>query len=275
VLLTWNQKRATLNCLESLSRAGGPRSGVVVWDNGSEDGTADAVAETWPTVRIVRSPRNLGAAAGRNAAAEEAVRAFDPPYLLFLDNDTEVRPGFLEALVAPLESDPSLGQTAPKLLRLSDPSRLDMAGGARIVWWKGETAGRGWGEPDLGQYDAAGPCVAGGCTLVRTDAFRAVGGFDTIFDPYGYEDMDFSLRLREQGYGCLYIPAAEVLHAGSQSFERGRYTARYALRKAANWMVFLFRHGPPSSRLAFLLMGVPWLALRALARAGRRLVARR
>ena len=267
IILTVDQRGTTLRCLDSLARSGASSLSVVLLDNGSSDGTVEAVRREHPDVHVIRSERNLGASAGRNAAAEEAVRVFDPGYLLFLDNDTEARPGFLEALLEPLEEDPSLGQTAPKLVLQSDPSRIDMAGGARIVWWRGDTTGRGRGEPDRGQYDEPESCVAGGCTLVRTGAFRSVGGFDTVFDPYGYEDMDLSLRLQDEGWGSLYVPEAELLHANTQTFESGRYTLRYAVRKARNWLVFLFRHAPPASRLAFLVAGLPWLVLRRAVRA--------
>lgn len=264
IILTLNQRQVTLRCLDSLARSGARALTVVVLDNGSDDGTAAAVRREHPDVRVIRYERNLGAAAGRNAAAAVAMEELDPEFLLFLDNDTEVRPGFLEALLEPLEADPALGQSAPKLLLQSDPSRIDMAGGARITWWRGETTGRGRGAPDGGQYDEPGTCVAGGCTLVRTEAFRSVGGFDPVFDPYGYEDMDFSLRLKAQGRECVYAPRAEILHANTQTFEGGRYTARYAARKARNWLIFLFRHAPPSSRLAFLVAGMPWLVLRRI-----------
>jgi GT2 family glycosyltransferase len=264
IILTLNQREATLRCLDSLARSGATALAVILFDNGSADGTAAAVRREHPGVRVIRSEHNLGAAAGRNEAAAAAIEQLDPEFLLFLDNDTEVRTGFLEALLEPLETDPALGQSAPKLLLRADPSRIDMAGGARIAWWRGETTGRGRGEPDVGQYDEPGTCVAGGCTLVRTEAFQSVGGFDTVFDPYGYEDMDFSLRLAAQGRGCVYAPRAVILHANTQTYEGGRYTARYAARKARNWLIFLFRHAPPVSRLAFLVAGVPWLVLRRL-----------
>lgn len=266
VILTVNQREDTLRCLRSLERSDADGLGIVVLDNGSNDGTADAIEREYPKVVVIRSSQNLGASAGRNRAAEAAIHHFAPEYLLFLDNDTEVRPGFLAPLLAPLEADGSLGQTAPKLLLRSDPTRIDMAGGAEIVWWRGDTTGRGRDELDRGQFDEPGPCVAGGCTLVRTTDFLAIGGFDPVFDPYGYEDMDLSLRLRARGRGCRYVPDAEILHANTQTFERGRYTPRYALRKARNWMVFLFRHAPLGDRFAFLVVGIPFLVARRIGR---------
>lgn len=266
VILSVDQCSDTLRCLDSLARSGAQSLAIVVLDNGSRDDSADVIRREHPEALVVRSERNLGASGGRNHAAEEALRRFDPAYMLFLDNDTEVRPGFLAPLLAPLEADPTLGQTAPKLLLRSHPECLDMAGGAEIVWWRGETTGRGRGEIDRGQYDEPVDCVAGGCTLVRTSAFRAVGGFDPVFDPYGYEDMDFSLRLIGRGYGSRYVPESEILHANTQTFEGGRYTARYGVRKAKNWLIFLFRHAPVGARVGFLLGGVPWLVLRRVGR---------
>jgi GT2 family glycosyltransferase len=98
VVLTFNQKDTTLACLESLERVSDPPFQVVLWDNASRDGTIEAVAERFPRVVTRHSPENLGVASGRNRAAELAISRFDPEYLMFLDNDTIVTPGFLGGL---------------------------------------------------------------------------------------------------------------------------------------------------------------------------------
>ena len=268
VVLTWNQCDTTLRFLESVAPARGASDlGVLVFDQGSEDGTEAAIRERFPGVEIHRNATNLGVASGRNAGAEVATRLFDPEYLLFLDNDLVLGEGFFDALVAPLDADPGLGQTQAKLRFLNDPERLNDGGGCSIRWWLGETIPVGFGELDRGQRDTPAPCIScGGAMAVRRRVFEEVGGFDSVFDPVGPEDLDFSLRLQAAGHGALYTPSAVALHEVSHSFGGGEYTEDYAKYKARNWLVFMLRHARLHQKLAFFLAGAPWLVLRAVAR---------
>lgn len=99
--------------------------------------------------------------------------------------------------------------------------------------------------------------------LVRAGVFEAVGGFDSGYDPYGFEDLDFSLRVGNVGYRCIYVPDALVYHDESQTFEKGSYTSRYAHQKAKNWYYFVKRHATPMERVGFWLVGVPFRLLSA------------
>lgn len=271
VVLTWNQREKTLRFLNSLREVSPvPAPAVVLWDQGSTDGTEPAVHEAFPEVHVHHHPDNLGVASGRNAGAEVALERFHPDVLVFLDNDLVLAPGFFEALLAPFE-DEAVGQTQAKLRFLDDRERLNDGGGCRIRWWKGETLPVGFGELDRGQRDALAPCIScGGAMAVRSSLFTRLGGFDPVFDPVGPEDLDFSLRLQAAGYRALYVPQAMAYHEVSHSFGDGRYTEAYAQHKARNWLVFLGRHARPHQKLAFFAIGAPWLALRAIVRELRR-----
>jgi GT2 family glycosyltransferase len=271
VILTFNQRETTLACLESLYESGGPAFHTVVWDNGSSDGTAEAVRDRFPEVRVHRHPENLGVASGRNAAADRVNELFEPDFLMFLDNDMKVTEGFLAALLAPLEEDPRVGQTQAKLRFMREPDKLNDGGGCRIRFWLAETRPIGIGEVDRGQYDRTTDCVAcGGAMMVRAGLFHELGGFDRRFDPFGPEDLDFSLRLQEAGYRALYVPKAMAYHEVSHSFsEGGGYTEGYARNKARNWFVFMRRHAPLYQRVAFYTVGAPFLVLRVIVREGR------
>lgn len=261
VMLTMNQRDKTLRALASV-RADDPALPVLVWDNGSTDGTVEAVAAAFPGVRTHHHPENLGVASGRNAAARLASSLFEPTHLLFLDNDLVLTPGFVAALLAPFQDD-SVGQTQAKLLYLHDPKRINDGGGCRIVFWLGRTDPVGFREIDRGQCDAVAPCVScGGAMMVRADLFDRLGGFDPLFDPFGPEDIDFSLRLQAAGYRALYIPGALAYHEVSHSYEGGGYTATYAQAKARHWLRFLRRHGTRLQKAGFLLVGAPLIAAR-------------
>jgi GT2 family glycosyltransferase len=269
IMLTVNQRDVTLRALASLSAIQAPRFQVLLWDNGSDDGTSDAVREIFPEVIVRHHPTNLGAAAGRNAAAKLAIEKFSPVYLLFIDNDMTVAPDCLSALLKPFENDSRLAQTTGKILVPGGNGRLNDAGGCKIQFWLGRTQPVGHGEIDYGQYDRPTRCIPGGFTLVRTSVFQQVGGFDALFDPYGYEDLDFSLRISTAGYYALYVPQAVAYHDVSQTFEAGKYTKRYVSHKARNWFLFMRRHASVGEQLAFVFLGAPYRLIRAAIREGK------
>jgi GT2 family glycosyltransferase len=99
--------------------------------------------------------------------------------------------------------------------------------------------------------------------------FQELGGFDSLFDPFGPEDMDFSLRLQNAGYQALYVPQAMAYHAVSHTFGKG-YSEDYARLKSRHWFKFMRRHASPWQQLAFFLFGAPYLALQVLIREGRK-----
>lgn len=271
LVLTLDQREMTLRCLETLVDQEGPELAIVVWDNGSVDGTADAVAQRFPTVLVHHHPRNLGVASGRNAAARLAMDRFAPPFLLFLDNDMELEPGFVRALHEAFATRPELGQTQAKLRYLGDRERINDGGGCRISFWRARTEPVGIGELDRGQYDRVTPCVScGGAMMTRSEVFKELGGFDSGFDPVGPEDLDYSLRLQNAGHDALYVPRAVAYHAVTHTFGGGRYSEAYARHKARNWLRFLARHAPWHQKVAFFVVSAPLLALRVAVREGRR-----
>jgi GT2 family glycosyltransferase/SAM-dependent methyltransferase len=267
VILTWSQAEITLRCLDSLVRSGIPAETVVLWDNGSSDGTADAVAEAYPRVVFHRSQRNLGVASGRNAAAELAMRTLGPDYLLFLDNDMVVTEGLIDRLRAPFQDDPMLAQTEAKIRMLGDSRRINAAGGSHVAFHRGTTTPVGYGELDEGQFDTPRVCLPnGGATMVRTDVFRQLHGFDPVFDPYGPEDLDFSFRVRKAGYHGLYVPDAMVYHRHDRTVEGGDFTRTYTANKVRHWLVLMRRHASLWQQVRFFVWGAPSAAFRLLRR---------
>jgi GT2 family glycosyltransferase len=209
---------------------------------------------------------NLGVAGGRNAAAAMAISELGATHLLFLDNDIEVEPGFVQALYEPFEADSSIGQTQAKLRFLHDRTLINDGGGARIsfVFWRVKPVG--FGEPDRGQYDTPHHCIAcGGAMMVRSDLFQRLSGFDPLFGPFGPEDLDFSLRLQKSGYKAMYIPKAVGYHQVSHTYGEG-YGEDYARHKSRHWLLFMRRHARFWQKVAFYLFGAPILAVQVFIR---------
>jgi GT2 family glycosyltransferase len=273
ILLTVDQRDLTLRCLDSLRRVDRPRLEIALWDNGSRDGTSRAVSTAHPGVEIHREPSNVGVASGRNGAARLAAERFAPRFFFFLDNDMVIEPDCLAALATPFDRDPLVAQTTGKIRQLGDRERLYGAGGCRTIFWRGDTRHVGYGELDRGQYDAPASCIpSGGCMLVRREVFEELGGFDTTFDPYGPEDLDFGLRAVAAGYHGIYVPEAVVYHESTpgRTFEGGQYTGLFASTRVRHWLTLLRRHATLVEKAGFFFLGAPYLMVVLLERERKR-----
>ena len=273
VLLTMNQLELTKRCLESLHAISHEALSIVLWDNGSNDGTAESVRGDFPSVLVHEEPQNVGVASGRNGGSKLAIEAFDPDFLFFLDNDMVVEPDCVDHLLKPFATSKKICQTTGKIMQLRTGNTIYGAGGCRIRFWKGDTTHRGYGQEDRGQFDRSMECVAsGGCMLVRRDVFEELGGFDRVFDPYGPEDLDFGLRARASGYRGYYVPEAVVYHEPKpgRTFEGGQYSERYASNRARHWFLFMKRHASPLDKAGFLFLGGPYLLVVLMLREWRR-----
>ncbi len=108
--------------------------------------------------------------------------------------------------------------------------------------------------------------------LVRRDVFEELGGFDSRYDPYGPEDLDFGLRVQAAGYRALYIPEAVIFHdpEPGKTVSGGQFTESYAWYRARHWLRFLAQHGTTSQKAGFFLIGAPYLLSGIVIREGRR-----
>jgi GT2 family glycosyltransferase len=188
---------------------------VVVVDDGSGDGTAEWLAAEHPDVRVVRQA-NAGVSAALNRCLEEGAGA---EYVLLLNNDVELTPGFATTLADALDRHPEAGSACGKMLTTADRSVLDGAGD--VVRWSAACWRRGHGERDDGRFDTPeevlSPC--GGAAMYRQDALSDVGHFDADFVAY-FEDVDWGLRAQLRGWSCRYEPAAVCFHEGSTTTDR-------------------------------------------------------
>jgi len=271
IILTINQREQTLRCLEQLQRSRSDDSSfsITVWDNGSNDGTPAAIRSADSSVTVLSSATNLGVAGGRNAAAKAVIENESPNLLLFLDNDMAVEADFVSALTKPFsgESGANIGQTQAKLLLSDQPELLNDGGGCNIQFWLGRTRPVGYGEPDRGQFDDETRCMAccGGAMAVRADLFTSLAGFDEQFNPFGPEDIDFSLRLQKRGYEAWYIPSAAAYHDVNHTIG-ATYSEEYAASRSRHWLRLMRRHASTMDWLGFIFVGIPAISIRVLLR---------
>jgi GT2 family glycosyltransferase len=230
VIVSYNGRAHLERCLAAALAQQGPSFEVIVVDNGSSDGSAAYVRERFPMVRLVALPDNTGFAAGNNHGAAAAAGS----WLVFLNNDTEVQPGWLQALVAAAGSDNATGLVTSRIVFLHDPSILDSAGDA--VTRAGGAFKRGHGRP-IHQYATREPVFAacGASFLIAKQLFEECGGFDEDFF-LSHEDVDLSYRVRLRGYTCVYEPASVVWHVGSASLGRTSTLSVFHGQRNLEWL---------------------------------------
>jgi GT2 family glycosyltransferase len=235
-----------------------PNLSLIVVDNASRDGSAEAVPRLLADATLIRLTENTGFTGGNNIAVR-AARAAGAEYVLFINNDTRLDPALVDALVA--EAD-ARTLVAPCVFLEGASGLLDDTVG-EFSWLRG--AWRRWtfGKPPPPELQRPGPAAMASlcCLLVPAAVFRAAGLLDERMFMY-YEDFDFIRRARRAGFRLRYTPAARLWHRKSASSGGGDtpFKLYYATR---NRLYVLARHQPPALFAGVFL----WLAVTRLVRA--------
>lgn len=208
IIPVFNNVEHTFQCLRSLiQEVDITRTEIIVVNNWSQDATARVLSYFAGYVRVVNNTENRGFVDACNQGAAVA----RGKYLVFLNNDTLVLPGWLKHLIDTAEHDSSIGAVGSMLI-YSDGS-LQEAGA--IVWKTGDAFRYGWGmNPERRKYNFARPvdyCSAASL-LVRKEVFERLGGFDCRYAPAYYEDTDLCFGVRSLGYKVIYQPMSRLIH---------------------------------------------------------------
>ena len=208
IIPAYNNARHTTACLKALRECTTDDSyEVILIDDCSPDIEAKRLGNHVAGINFIQNEQNLGFIRSCNKAAQQARGEF----LFFLNNDTNVQPGWLQPLLSVFSEDSSAGIVGSKLLY--PDGRLQEAGG--IIW----DDGSGWNygrlaDPELPEfnYQKEVDYVSGCALMIRRSLWSDLEGFDELFVPAYYEDTDLAFRVRKAGFKVIYAPESRVVH---------------------------------------------------------------
>jgi GT2 family glycosyltransferase len=207
IIPNWNGAPHLPACLDSLRRQRYPRFEVILVDNGSTDESLTLLERDYPEVRVIPLSENRGFAPACNLG----MRTARGEILALLNNDTEVDPGWLTALVAAFERHPEAGAVASKMVLFDRRDHLHTAGDFYRL--DGTPGNRGAWQQDTGQFDeeAFVFSACGGSAAYRRAMLDEIGLLDETFF-FSCEDVDLGWRAQLAGWPCVYAPEAVVYH---------------------------------------------------------------
>lgn len=250
VIPNFNGMKYLERCLDSLLEQTGEPAHILVVDNGSTDGSVNLLKNRYPQVFL----KQLGENTGFCHAANVGILMSQTPYVLLLNNDTEVLPEFLRYMVASIDrpGNRDVFSVSAQMLDMGRPELLDDAGDRFSALGWAFARGKGqWAD----KYDREAEVFAacGGAAIYRRSLFEEIGLFDELHFAY-LEDIDIGYRARIYGYRNLYEPKARVLHAGSAS-SGSRYNYFKTKFTAANNIYLIWKNMP----LFQFLLNLPFL----------------
>jgi GT2 family glycosyltransferase len=272
VVLTWNGKDLLLDCLESLDREIRSRSDaerleteVLVVDNGSRDGSVEAVRERFPWVELIALPRNIGFAAGNNAGLRKARGRI----VVLLNNDTVVLRDGLERCARYLEAHPDVGVVGPQLLHPDGRKQNSIHNFPSLVTelipkvvleilLPRRFPSKRFQHREPLDVDA----VLGACLVVREEVVESVGPLPEDYF-FFLEETDWCFRIRRAGWRIVHLPEARLIHihgAGTKKrvpletrIEYHRSLYHFLRKNRGAWQAFLVM-GLRMTKLALALI---------------------
>ena len=250
VILNTNRREDTLDVLDSLQRNDYPNHRDIVLDNGSRDSSVEAIQSAFPRTQVIELKKNLGYAGNNNIGIQAALEQ-GADWVLVLNEDTILAPDCLSRLVDTSEADPRIGILGPMVYHHNDPAVIQSAGGRMGDDWQAWHLGQN--EQDTGQFGAPHVVewISGCAMMVRRSLIEQVGALDERFFYY-FEETEWCLRAREQGWLIMHVPQAKIWHKGVQvNYQPSPNVTYYSTR---NRFLMLSKHNAPARAWA-----IAWL----------------
>lgn len=241
VILNLNGGDWLLETLDSVTQMTYPNFKVMVVDNGSTDGSQQAIRSRYLEMVLIENEKNLGFGEGNNVGIRYALDQ-GADWVLLLNNDILVDPSLLTELMQAGALGGKIGILGPKIYYQAEPTKLWYAGG-QINYFTGLTSHRGLREEDHGQYDRRQETdyVTGCALLIHREVLQEIGLFDAAYYPAYAEDADLCVRAKRAGYRILYVPQAKLWHKVSMSSGGGLTPLKTRL-KVEHSLIFFKRY---------------------------------
>lgn len=248
ITINYNQLKVTCELLNSLRNLTYPNVEIIVVDNASKENPGEVIKKQYPEVQLIVSAENLGFAGGNNLG----IVASTGKYILFLNNDTEVDPAFLEPLVALFEKTPTAGAASSKILYYDSDNTIQYAGSSRIDPFTGRSKRIGFMEKDNGQHNIQQETdlAHGAAMMVPKDVIDKVGMMPEFFFLY-YEEVDWCESIKKAGYKIFFVPDSKVYHKESMSIGKKSTLKTYYLTR--NRVLYMRRNTSGLKKLAWIL----------------------
>lgn len=214
VTVNYNQSQVTCEFLESFQKITYKAIEIFVVDNDSPSDNPDIIKEKYPDITLLKTEKNLGFAGGNNVA----LKYCKGKYVLLINNDTEVDPGFLEPLVNLLESNSNIGMVNPRVQYFHSPGIIQHAGYTPFNFITIRNFSIGYGQKDNGQFEniSESGSTFGAAMMVPLKVIKDVGMMADIFFLY-YEEHDWAAHIKRAGYKTYYNGKSLVYHKESVS----------------------------------------------------------
>lgn len=248
ITVNFNQTKVTIEWLQSIQKITYPNYEVIIVNNGSADSTLKTYLSSYANVTFIESTVNRGFAGGNNLGIKKAKGEL----LLLLNNDTEVKPDFLEPLVAGIECLPQAGIISPKIKYFDQQNVIQYAGGGKINPITGRGKFKGSGETDSIKYSSTQPTelIHGAAMLLSRQLIQRIGVMEEHFFLY-YEELDWGERAKRAGYILYVVGESAVYHKESVSVGKNSPLRMYYTTR--NRTLFMKRNFPSNTFLLYLL----------------------
>ncbi|MEI7983116.1 MAG: glycosyltransferase family 2 protein [Bacteroidota bacterium] len=237
IAVNYDHPKVTCDFIESLNKITYPNIEVIIIDNKSPNDDPAIIKQRFPNVILYESHTNWGFAGGNN----QGIMRARGEYVLLLNNDTIVDPGFLEPMVKKMEDDKTIGAASPKIRFYYDPDIIQYAGFHPINKYTVRNSAIGYREKDHGQYDLDSETAYahGAAMMVPMEVIKKVGLMSYIFFLY-YEEADWSFRIKKAGYKIVYVHNSTVFH--KESISTGKLSPLKVYYLNRNRIVFMRRN---------------------------------
>ena len=257
IVVNWNGKDDTIECLKSLRKITYRNHDIVVVDNGSTDDSVKQLKKKHPEAAIIEAGENLGPAEGKTVGIRYAMKKWNPKYVITLNNDVEVKPDFVDVFVRTMESHPEVSVAAPKIYYYYGDRKRIWSVGIKLTPKGFQSIGLD--EIDRGQYDKPVYVDALHCVMfMRSNVLKETkimprgrhwkpwAGqrvLDQYFDGRTFimtEEPELCMRMtRKKDYKCLYVPDAVIWHKVSRTTGKSQFGGRPAslYYDRRNWLI--------------------------------------